>query len=239
MKQIISLEGITKKYNNKIVLDNINLSFYDNQSTAIIGANGTGKSTLLKIIAGLLPVDKGKRISHLSRNININYVPERFPKLRMNPREYLFYMGSIQEIEKSNLKKRIEAYLEIFHISENMRKTWINQLSKGSIQKIAVIQALLKTPDVLILDEPISGQDIKSQDVFIRLMKRFKSENVVIIFSCHEEYLIDKLADRVLTIDNNRIKSDVLTNINENINDSGVLDYNLSNNKQIWQNRYY
>src|SRR3989339_717093 len=101
---ILELKNLTKKYGNITILDNISLSILKNQCMAIVGTNGCGKSTLLKIIAGLSSIPSGERILNESKcNINIGYVPEHFPKLPLNPIEYLTHMGKIQGLFNSKI----------------------------------------------------------------------------------------------------------------------------------------
>ena len=78
-------------------------------------------------------------------------------------------------------------------------------LSKGTLQKVGVMQALLSKPDVLLLDEPLSGQDIDSQKVFIKKMNELRHDNVTIIMSCHEPDLIERISDTVYCVDKGKI----------------------------------
>jgi ABC-type multidrug transport system ATPase subunit len=88
---------------------------------------------------------------------------------------------------------------------ESMLNTRLNELSKGSLQKVGVIQALIAPKEVLLLDEPLSGQDSASQNVFIRKVNDLRSQGVTIFMSCHEKRLIDELSDREYTIDHGKL----------------------------------
>ncbi len=79
-------------------------------------------------------------------------------------------------------------------------------LSKGTLQKVGVIQALLKIPDILILDEPLSGQDVQSQEMFVKLMKELNQGGMTLVMACHEKYLVEQLAQEVYQIDQGCIK---------------------------------
>lgn len=206
-KELIILKNVSKKYEGKIILENINISIRCNQSLVIVGANGSGKSSLLRIIAGLSFIASGTRVVH-EEALKISYVPEHFPKLSFYPIEYLFHMGEIQGLSKPYIHSRVNEFFEIFNISPAMQKTRIRNLSKGSLQKIAVIQALLKTPDILILDEPLSGQDRESQDEFINLLHGLKRQGITIVLACHEHYLVEQIADKVIVVENKGITLD-------------------------------
>lgn len=204
MKKIIELEKITKNYNGKVVLNNINLDIFENQLLAIIGPNGTGKSTLLRIISGLSTASSGKRVVYNKEEIKIGYVPDRFPKLNFTPEEYLYYMGSLQGLSKEFIRERSEELFTIFNM-QNMKDTRIKYLSKGTIQKVSVMQAIMDKPDMLLLDEPISGQDSEAEKVFIDILEQLKEKGISIILACHEMYLVERLADRVINIINGQI----------------------------------
>lgn len=191
---MIALKHIVKEYNKKVILNDIHLTIEQGQSLAFTGQNGCGKSTLLKITAGLVRPTEG--IICIESGKLIHYVPEHFPKMNLTAKQYLFYMGKMEKIESAELEKQIHELAEEFFVS-NMLDIPMKYLSKGSLQKIGVIQALLKEPDILLLDEPLSGQDIKSQQVFIQKIKELHGHHVTILMSCHEPYLVDAIADEV------------------------------------------
>ena len=191
---MIAIEHIVKEYNKKVVLNDIHLTIEQGQSLAFTGKNGCGKSTLLKIIAGLVRPTAGSVC--LEKGKLIHYVPEHFPQMRLTAKQYLISMGKMEEIESIELETRIHGLAEEFFVS-NMLDIPLKYLSKGSLQKIGVIQALLKKPDILLLDEPLSGQDVMSQQVFIQKMRELQKHNITILMSCHEPYLVDAIADEV------------------------------------------
>ena len=191
---MIALEHIVKEYNKRVVLNDINLTIEQGRSLAFTGHNGCGKSTLLKIIAGLVRPTAG--MVSLEKGKLIHYVPEHFPQMRLSAKQYLLYMGRMEKLEGVELETRIQKLAEDFFVS-NMLDIPMKYLSKGSLQKIGVIQALLKEPNILLLDEPLSGQDVMSQQVFIQKIKELQNHNVTILMSCHEPYLVDAIADDV------------------------------------------
>lgn len=191
---MIALKHIVKEYNKKVILNDIDLTIDQGQSIAFTGQNGCGKSTLLKIIAGLVRPTAGT--VYLNKEKLIHYVPEHFPQMRLTAKQYLLYMGKMEKMEAMALETRIHGLAEEFFVS-NMLDIPMKYLSKGSLQKIGVIQALLKEPDILILDEPLSGQDVMSQQVFIQKIQQLKKHNVTVLMSCHEPYLVDAIADEV------------------------------------------
>lgn len=197
--EIITLENISKKYDGKTVLNDISQNFCQGQSVAFVGHNGCGKSTLLKIISKLVAPTSGKVI--YGKSLLFHYIPEKFPPVPLTAREFLMRMGTISGINKGKAKHDVEAFAKDFFMEE-LLDTRMNALSKGTLQKVGVIQALIKRPDILLLDEPLSGQDADSQKVFIEKINQMQNDNVTIFMSCHEKKLIDAIATDVYTIEN-------------------------------------
>ncbi|WP_010094291.1 ABC transporter ATP-binding protein [Ornithinibacillus scapharcae] len=206
MKNFIELKNITKKYGNKTVLNDINFSIPSNQVVALLGGNGTGKSTLLRLIAGIEKPSSGN-IQYASNEIVIGYVPERFPKnLRFTPSEYLSYMGSMGGIPKVTLEAKMRRLLLLFQL-EQFKDIRIHELSKGNIQKVGIIQALLQHPDILILDEPLSGLDKESQEMLMETIKELKDHGSTIILTYHEANLLEPVVDKTYFLVDGKLTS--------------------------------
>lgn len=198
MRELIKLENVSKQYDGRLVLDKVSLSVFENQSVAFTGHNGSGKSTILKIMAGLVNPTQGKVTQR--GKLLFHYVPERFPVTNLTAGQYLKRMGEIDRIARGEFNDRCQKLCRDFFVEEMLRSPMKN-LSKGSLQKIGVIQALLKKPQVLLLDEPLSGQDTDSQQIFINKINELRTEGVTILMSCHEPYLIKSISDTVYVMD--------------------------------------
>lgn len=157
--ELISLQNVSKKYKTKELYSSINEVFNEADSVAFVGHNGCGKSTMLKIIARLVNPTEGKVI--YSRQLKIRYVPEKFEPENITVRDFLGFMGRIDGLSMGYLDSTINGFANDFFITDFL-DTNMKNLSKGTLQKVAVIQALLDRPDVLLLDEPLSGQDKES-----------------------------------------------------------------------------
>lgn len=197
----VKVTNVSKKYHSQTILDQINLQIKEGKVTAILGHNGCGKSTLLRILCGLTNPDKGE-VSYAKEN-KIAYVPEHFPRLPITVLKYLIQMGQLEGMEKETLLERIYELAELFFITDLLQLP-IKELSKGTIQKVAIMQALLQVPDILVLDEPFEGQDADSLSNFVSLLKEYKGR-VTMVLSCHEEHLVEELADEIFVIKNHRI----------------------------------
>lgn len=195
---LITIEGLTKRFGHKTILSNLNLKIKRGDSIVFIGHNGSGKSTLLKIIGGLIPFDQGKVL--YTDKLKFSYVPERFPAMNLTARDYVKQICMVEGLSLPEIKSKSEQLFRSLFM-EHMIDIPIRYLSKGSAQKVAVVQAFLSHPDILMMDEPISGQDKDSQEVFMDMVNYLNHEyGVTILCSCHEDYMVTKIAKSVYEI---------------------------------------
>lgn len=199
---MIHLRQISKNYGEKQVLRNITHSFAAGSATAFVGHNGCGKSTLLKVLAGLVTPTRGE-VRH-DRRLVIHYVPERFPATHLTAKQYLTHMGMIDGLPRDRLAEEIRKLAGEFHMEEHLRSK-MTTLSKGTLQKVGVIQALLVTPDVLLLDEPLSGQDAEAQRVFTEKVNELRGRGVTLFMSCHEPELVAAVTEKSYTIEGGQL----------------------------------
>lgn len=207
---IIKIKNLVKKYDDRVVFDNVSLDIMKGESIALTGNNGMGKSTLIKILCGLTSINSGEIIRN--KSLKFNYIPEKFPPLNIKAGEYIKLIGEIEGISRDNFVKKTNYFYKEFNL-EKMINISMKNLSKGTLQKISVVQAFLSKPDILLLDEPLSGQDSESQKTFIRMVKELVKDDVTVIMSCHELFLIDQLSTRILQVKDSKIseikKSDI------------------------------
>lgn len=199
-KEILRADKITKKYGDKLILKDIDLSVKTGEAVAFVGENGCGKSTLIKLLTGISVPGGG---SVWTRNgIKTAFIPDRFEKVSLTIPQFMKHM---QLIEGNKPDENIlEEYYENFYL-KNMLDIPMKNLSKGTLQKAAVIQALIGERDVIYMDEPLSGQDYMSQAYFIEEIQRRKKKGTAIVMACHEPYLIEEIADVVYQIKDARL----------------------------------
>ncbi len=190
----LEANNIKKTYKGKEILKDISLSLEEGEIIALVGTNGCGKSTLLRILAGITMPSAGKVIT--SPDCCFSFIPDRYEKSAFT---IPGFMEHIQRILHIDAGKQLETYYKKFHL-EDMLDTPMKQLSKGTLQKAAMIQALLGEKDILFMDEPLSGQDIKSQQCFVKEIRSQKEQGLSVIMACHEPFLIKELADKVYQI---------------------------------------
>lgn len=202
---MLHLEGIEKAYYRTPVVNGVAFNVHAGEAVALIGANGSGKSTLLRIAAGLLTPTAGEvKWRGGQGKARIGYVPERFPKLRLTPVEYLQAMGRMQGMPAEPLRGRIAELLRLFRMEEAQNRR-IDRFSKGMAQKVNLMQAVLNPPELLILDEPLSGLDADSQRELAGWLKGWRREGMALLFTCHEPLLLETVADRILLLQQGRI----------------------------------
>jgi len=177
----------------------------------LMGSNGCGKSTLLRIIAGLLDCTSGEVVR--KADAKISYVPDRFPKVPFRVADYLLHMGSIQGVPPEEVKKYVDKQFNFLNIPEHIKKQWVSKCSKGTIQKINIMQALITKPDLLILDEPFSGLDEDSVEGLVAMLKGL--EETAVVLACHQKKLAQRISDKIFVFN----KGGVLLYEHENVAD--------------------
>lgn len=188
----IILSNISKKYDNKLLFDNLSLEIKNNETIAITGKNGSGKSTLLKIISGI--IDSNKGITQYIDNDREIKLAEFKTKLGFVA-PYLFLYNEYTAMENLEIiskirnnyfdKKLAEEYLNIFGLKKR-RNDYLRTYSSGMQQRIKIILSLIHKPKYLLLDEPTNTLDIDGKTALWSIIENIK-ENTVIILASNEE----------------------------------------------------
>ncbi|MBP2242810.1 ABC-type multidrug transport system ATPase subunit [Cytobacillus eiseniae] len=202
-----------KQIDGADILNNITIQIAEGEKVAIVGHNGSGKSSLLKLIGGIYENTSGqvKREKFIT-----GYVPEHFPEnIRFTIKEYLLLIGKMSGKTEGEIIKVIYDYSELFSITAYLN-TPLKNCSKGTKQKAGIIQAMLTPPELFLLDEPLTGLDEPAQKQMLNILNSF-NQRTSIVFTAHESLLVDGLAERVITIANGTILSDEKKRINEKI----------------------
>lgn len=193
MNEMLKLENVTKKYKKKTVVDNLSLSINKGEVFALLGANGAGKTTTIKMILGLAKVSDGK-IS-IEEGKKIGYSPETpyFPPY-LTAMEVMSYYAGIEGDKSKKDKEYLKGLLEITGLEDT--KTKVKDYSKGMVQRLALAQALISDPDILILDEPTAGLDALGRKHNLELLKKLKEKGKTIIINSHILHDIEAICDR-------------------------------------------
>lgn len=193
MKEMLRLENVTKKYKNKTVVDNLLLSIEGGEVFALLGANGAGKTTTIKMILGLAKVSEGNIT--IEEGKKIGYSPETpyFPPY-LTAMEVMKYYAGIEGDKTKKDKEYLKSLLDITGLEDT--KTKVKDYSKGMIQRLALAQALISDPDILILDEPTAGLDALGRKHNLELLKKLKEQGKTIIINSHILHDIEAICDR-------------------------------------------
>ena len=201
----IKLENVSKRFKNENVLNGISYSFESGKIYSIVGRNGSGKSVLLKIIAGLYLQDKGNVLFD-NKNYNmINEIPDNLGIVIEQPSfindltglENLKLLASIRNIAT---ERDIVESLEIVNLKDDMNKKY-SKYSLGMRQKLSIAQAIMEHQKVILLDEPFNGIDRQSVVAIKEYLKRVKNEDKLIIITTHIMDDVVDLSDVMLYIE--------------------------------------
>lgn len=213
---MLELKGITKKYNVFPAVDNVSFRIEPGEILGYLGPNGAGKTTTIKMLTGLLEPTvgdiffQGKKIKNnmVEYKKKIGYVPEEpdiYPHL--SAYDYLLMVGRLRQIPEKALKAKIEQFMELFKLSLDMQSS-ISSYSKGMVQKVLLSAALLHDPDILLLDEPLSGLDVETSMIIKDLVKQLSKEGKIIFYCSHILEVVEKVCSRVIIIHKGKILTD-------------------------------
>ncbi|HLO16998.1 MAG TPA: ABC transporter ATP-binding protein [Anaerolineales bacterium] len=209
---MIQLVDVTKRYDDTIVVDRLNLQIDSGEIVGMIGHNGAGKSTTLKMIAGLVEPTSG-HVQVMGHNMQkesikvkgrIGYLPEESSLYEaMTARQYLLFFSELYHMPRRKALQRIDQLLDSLGLAEKNKLT--GEFSKGMKRKTAIARTLLHDPDLLILDEPNSGLDPLTSFFIINYLKTLKREGKTILLSAHNLFHVESICDRVGIIKNGKL----------------------------------
>lgn len=212
---IITIRNLSKSFGTKTVLKNINLDIFKGEIIGYIGPNGAGKSTTVKIMLGLIGEFSGE-IKILGKDIRgdinykgkIGYVPETAEIYEnLTAREYLTFIGELYGMAYEDVDRKSEKLMDLFGIKD-VYDARLSSYSKGMKQKVLIISSLINDPDILFLDEPLSGMDANSVMVFKEVLAELAKDGKTIFYSSHIMEVVEKLSNRIILINNGEIVAD-------------------------------
>jgi ABC-2 type transport system ATP-binding protein len=207
----VEIQGLRKVYGQIMAVDDISLVTYRGEAFGFLGPNGAGKSTVVKILTGLVAPTKGtvrvldQPINHVQSRRQVGYLPE-FPSFHrwLKARDFLEFHGRLFGMRGSLLETRITEVLEMVGLSgrENQK---LGTFSKGMLQRIGLAQAIIHKPELVILDELVSGLDPVGQRDMRDLLRELKEEGTSIFLNSHLLADVEAICDRVAIINQGRI----------------------------------
>ena len=209
---MIKLTGVTKLYHQVAAVKGLDLAVEDGEIMGIIGHNGAGKSTTIKMVVGLISPTSGQ-VEVMGRDMAkesiyvkqfIGYLPEESPLYdNMTVTEYLTFFSELYKMPKREAEERIDILLGSLRLPERDRLT--GELSKGMKRKVAIARTLLHDPNLLILDEPNAGLDPLTSFFIINYLKSLKEQGKTILLSAHNLFHVEHICDRVAILKSGRL----------------------------------
>lgn len=202
---VIRLDGVTKRFGKHTAVSSLDLEIQKGTVYGLLGPNGSGKTTTLRILMGILLPDEGKvellgGPPGVKRNARVGYLPEeRGVYRKMKVRDLLVFLGEIRGLGRGEALKSAMNWLDRLDLTEWAEKR-TQDLSKGMQQKVQFIGTVLHDPELLILDEPFSGLDPINQEVLEGIVREFQAKGTTILFSTHLMDHAERLCERVCLI---------------------------------------
>ena len=232
---MLEISNLNKSFKRKFALDAVSLKIPKGEIYGLLGPNGAGKTTLIRIVNQIISADSGKILfdgqlmssEHLR---SIGYLPEeRGLYKNMYVLEHLVFLAKLRGLSSSDALKNSKFWLEKLAISEWSNKK-IEALSKGMAQKVQFIASLVHNPDLLILDEPLSGFDPINVELILNELKSMKSEGKSIILSTHNMQSVEEICDDVVLLHKSKlIASDSVENLRSSVK-NGLFSIRFSGN---------
>jgi ABC-2 type transport system ATP-binding protein len=213
---VIEINNLKMNFGSKEVLKGIDLKIYKGSIIGYIGPNGAGKSTTVKIMLGLLNgyigsvKVFGEDISTTSLNYRskIGYVPEVTELYEaLTAKEYLTFIGQLYDMEYEEADEKALKLMSILGI-DYAYESKLASFSKGMKQKVSIISSLLHNPEIIFLDEPLSGLDANSVMIIKEIIVNLKKSGKTIFYSSHIMEVVENISDRILILNNGKIVAD-------------------------------
>ena len=213
---VVAVDGLTFSYGMGRVLHEISFTLRRGEVVGLLGPNGAGKSTTIKVLTGVLPPGGGSvRVAGhalpeeaVEAKRRIGYVPEAAALFEsLTGQEFLELMGRLQDVPEERLQLRIGRFLEQFGLRDDRLRP-LDGYSKGMRQKVLLSAALLHNPDVVLLDEPLSGLDVNAGLMVRDLVAALAAEGKAILYSSHVLDVVERVCDRALIIHEGHLIAD-------------------------------
>ena len=229
----LKVENVSKHFGEKIAVDNISFDINNPGVFGLLGTNGAGKSTTIRMMLGILKKDSGeitwngKKVER--KNVNFGYLPEErgiYPKSKIY--EQLLYFAELKGMKKENASKEIDYWMDKLKVSEYKNMT-AEKLSKGNQQKVQFITAILNDPELIVLDEPFSGLDPVNTELLKEVILELVEKGKYIVMSSHQMTSIEEFCSDVVIV--NKGKTVLKGNLKE-IKDAYKANRLIINTKQ-------
>lgn len=192
-ERLAAFDRVWFSYDGRPILEEASLALSTGEVVGLLGLNGTGKTTTMRLIARILDPERGA-VERTYRRLG--YLPEeRGLYRRLTVERYLRFVGELNGLPKADLRPAVDRLMEQFRLEE-YRGRRIEALSKGNQQKVQLAATLVPSPDLMLWDEPFSGLDALNQDLLLDVLRDLRSRGVAVLLSTHRLDDLELLADR-------------------------------------------
>lgn len=205
----LEAKELVKSFGEKQVLRGISLSVSSGAALGLLGRNGAGKTTAIRILMGIFPPDAGQVLldgAPIHRKaLRIGYMPEErglYPKQRIM--DQLCYLGELQGLTRREVKERALRLLDRLGLADAAGRK-LDTLSKGNQQKVQLVATLLADPDIVMLDEPFSGLDPVNASLLKELVKELIAQGKLVFFSSHQMHYVEEFCDDIAILNGGEI----------------------------------
>lgn len=206
---VLSVNNVSKSFGEKLVLKDVSFSCEGGKALGLLGRNGAGKTTMIRIIMGVFNADNGNvTLDGAPINtsaVKIGYLPEErglYPKKKIM--EQLIYFAALQDIDRQTAISNADKLFKKLQIEE-YKNVRLDTLSKGNQQKVQLIATLISNPDIVILDEPFSGLDPVNASLLKDIVKDLIADGKLVLFSSHQMNYIEEFCDDILILNGGQI----------------------------------
>lgn len=205
MDTILSVDKISKIFGATTVVDSISFEVNQGEILGLVGPNGAGKSTIIRCLLGIIHPDSGTISYYLGdgsklETSRVGYLPEERGLYKdAKIIDILLYIAGLKNYPLDKARRTAEEYFEKLGL-KGRDKAKIQELSKGMAQKVQFIASIIHEPDFLVLDEPLSGFDPVSQNIFIEEIKKLAAKGTTILLSSHQMNMVESLCNRIFMI---------------------------------------
>ncbi|HVF14427.1 MAG TPA: ATP-binding cassette domain-containing protein [Acidimicrobiales bacterium] len=210
---MLELQDVSRRYGDVVALDGVSFSVHQGQMRGLVGRNGAGKTTAMRIVLGLAEPDGGQVrlngavIDNAARR-RIGYMPEErglYPKMRVL--DQLDFFGQLSGMPPADARTASRHWVERLGVADRAADR-LDELSLGNQQRVQLAAALVHGPDLLVLDEPFSGLDPVGVDVLSAVLQEEVDRGAAVVFSSHQLELVEHLCDAVTILDRGRVVAD-------------------------------
>ncbi len=217
---MITLQTLTKKYKDQVVLNIGHLEIPKGQSFGLVGNNGAGKTTLFSLLLDLIQpttghiVNQGVQVdkSEAWKPFTASFIDESFLIGYLTPEEYFYFIGELRGQKKGAVDALLAQFADFFHGEILGQKKYLRDLSKGNQKKAGIIASLIGNPEVIILDEPFANLDPSTQIRLKGILKNLASQqDVTVLVSSHDLIHVTEVCERIVVLNKGVVVKDIQT----------------------------